>query len=127
MREVEPAGEGLSTNENIDFPVFDDIVEAGKVVVFIVITVKTSDFSFGKELFEFGFEKLGAKTFMDDAGMMTIRATRGDFLLVATDVTTEHVGIGVEDHGEEAVRAEGLPAAFFADGKRGGAAAIVKN
>ena len=45
---------------------------------------------------EFGFEELGAKTFVNDAGMFAIWARRGDFGVESTGVAYELVGIRVE-------------------------------
>ena len=50
----------------------------------------------GKEFLELGFEELGAKTFVDDAGMFAIWTRRGNFGTVATGMTYEFVGIRVE-------------------------------
>jgi len=56
---------------------------------------------------------------------VTVWAGGGDFFCVAAGVAEERVRVGVEGEGEETVGAEGLPAAFFAESERGGAAAVV--
>lgn len=64
---------------------------------------------------------------MDDVGGVTFGADVGDFGGVATGVTEERIGVGVESQGEETGGTEGLPTAFFADSEGRGAAAVVKN
>ena len=46
---IEPAGEGLGANEEVNFTSFDFLIEISKVVRVFVVTIKTSDSSFWKE------------------------------------------------------------------------------
>ncbi len=46
---------------------------------------------------------------------------------MTAEVAGEDVFFGVEGHGEVAIWAEGLPAAIFADGERGRAAAVMED
>lgn len=64
---------------------------------------------------------------MDDVWGVAFWARMGEALRVATDVADEGKGVGMEGEGKETFWAEGLPAAFFTEGERGGAAAIVEN
>ncbi len=124
---IEAAGEGLGADEEVELAGFDGLIKFGEGSGFGVVAVKTGDFGFGKEDGEFGFEEFSAEAFMDDAGVMAGGAAGGDFGFVAADVATEDVVVGVEGEREVAIGAEGLPTAFFADGERGRAAAIVED
>ena len=64
---------------------------------------------------------------MNDAGMMTIRTSRGNFRSMSAGMADEIIGIRVESKREKTVRAEGLPATVLTDSKRGGATTVVKN
>ena len=64
---------------------------------------------------------------MDDVWGVAFWAGMGKALSVAADVADEGKGVGMEGEGEETLWAEGLPAAFFTESERGGAAAIVEN
>lgn len=127
MREIETAGESLGADEDVDAAGFDGIVEGGEVVGFGIVAVETGDFGVREELGELGFEELGAETFVNDINMLAAGAGGGGFLSVAADVAVQGVSVGVEGHGQVAIRAEGLPAAFLAEGERGRAAAIMKD
>ncbi len=124
---VEAAGEGLGADEDVNIAVFHGVVEAGEVVGFLVITVETGDAGDREETLKFRFEELGAETFVDDAGAAATGTAGGDFFFVTTDMAREGVGIGVEGHWEVAFGTKGLPATFFAECNRGGAATIMKN
>lgn len=127
MREVEPAGESLGADEDVDVAGFDGIVEGGEIVGLGIVAVETGDFGVGEEFGELGLEELGAEAFMNDIDVLAAGAGRGDFLSVAADVTVQGIGVGVEGHGQVAIWAEGLPAAFLAEGERGRTAAIVED
>lgn len=127
MRQIEAASEGLGADEDVDFAGFDGIVKIGEVIMFIIIAIEAGDFAIWVELFELGFEELGAEAFVNDAGMVTIRAGRGDFGLVIASMARESIRVGMEDERQETIRAESLPAAFFAKCHRGGTASIMKN
>lgn len=127
MRKVETASESLSADEDVDFARFDFIIEGSERTVFFVVSVKTGYFGVRKEAGKFGFEKFGAEAFMENTGVVTFGAAFGDFFFVTANMTTESIRVGMEGHGQETVRAEGLPTAVFANSNRGGAAAIMKN
>lgn len=127
VRKVKAASEGLSADEDVDVAIFNRFVETGEIFVFIIIAVETSNFGIREELGEFGFEKFGTEALMNDVSVLAAGAARGDFLLMTTEVTVEGVSISVEGHREITIRAEGLPAAFFAESERSGATAVVKN
>lgn len=59
--------------------------------------------------------------------MVTAGASGGNFGFVAAGVADERESVGVEIEWEEATGAEGLPATMVADGKGGGAAAVVED
>ena len=67
MGEVESAGNGLGANDDVGFSRLDGLVLGVQRGGFSVVGVKSSDFGFGKELFEFRFEHFSAKTFVNDA------------------------------------------------------------
>ncbi len=98
MGEVKPTGESLGTDENVNFSGFDLVVEVGEVVIFSIITVKAGDFGGREDNFKFGFQKFGAKTFMNYFRMSAVRAASGDFFGMSTDMTGEGVIIGMESH-----------------------------
>ncbi len=123
--EVETAGDGLSADEDFYVAIFYLVVKGVERIGFFIVGVETSDFGFGEEFFEFGLEEFGAEAFVENAGVVTIGAGGGDFFLVTASVTEERVRVGVESQRQEAVRAEGLPAAVFANSHGGGAAAVV--
>lgn len=56
MREVETAGEGLSADEDVDGASSNFVIEAGEIIVFGIVAIKTGDFGFREECFELGFE-----------------------------------------------------------------------
>ncbi len=56
MRQVEPAGESLGADEDIDFTGFDGLVKFGETAGFFVITIKSGNFSLREEGGEFSFE-----------------------------------------------------------------------
>ena len=114
-RQIKPAGESLSTNKDVDFAGFDVIVEFGEAGFFVVVAIKTGDFGFGEEAGEFGFEKFGAETFVNNAGVAATGAASRDFFFVTTDMTDEKKTVSMERHGEVASWTEGLPATFFTD------------
>ena len=64
---------------------------------------------------------------MNDAGVMTIWAGRGDFRCMSAGMADKIIGVGMEGKREETVRTEGLPATAFANSKGGGATTVVKN
>lgn len=72
--QIESAGEGLCADENVNFARFDGLIEVSKVSVFFVVAVETGDFGIGEEAAELRFEEFGAKTLVDDVGVLTIRA-----------------------------------------------------
>ncbi len=74
MRKIEAASEGLGANEDVDFARFDGIVKIGEIIMLIIVAIEAGDFAIGIELFELGFEELGAETFVNDAGMVAIWA-----------------------------------------------------
>ena len=84
--EVETARDGLSADEDFDVAVFNFVVESVEGVIFFVVGVETSDGDFREEFFKFGFEELGAESFMEDAGVVTIGTRSGDFFLVTAGV-----------------------------------------
>ncbi len=127
MRQVEPPRQSLGANENIDFAGLDGLIKLGETAGFFIITIKSGDFSLRKETDEFGFKQFSAKTFVHNAGMMTIWAARGDFGFVPTEVTSEFISIRVEIHGDVAIRAERLPTAIFANGHWRRTTTIMKN
>lgn len=98
MGEVKPTGESLGTDENVDFSGFDLVVKVGEVVIFSIITVKAGDFGGGEERFKFGFQKFGAKTFMNHFRMSAVGAASGDFFGMSTDMAEEGVVVGMESH-----------------------------
>jgi len=112
---VKAASEGLGANEEVDFAGFDIIIELGETGFFVVVAVEARDGSFGEEARELGFEEFGAKTLMNDARVVAIRAAGGDFFFVAADVAGEEKTVSMEGHGEVTGGAESLPAAFFAN------------
>lgn len=126
-RKIEATSEGLGTDEDVDGTGFHVVVEGGEVFGFFVIAVEAGDFGFREEFEKFGFEELGAKTFMDDARMVTFGAVHGDFFGVTAEVTAQSVIVGVKSEGKITIRAEGLPAAILTNGHRGGTASIMKN
>jgi len=127
MGEIETAGEGLGADEDIDDAGFNVVVEGGEILGFLVIAVKPGDFGLWEESRELGFEKLGTKAFVNNAGVVTLWTACRDFFGVATEVTAQSIIIGVEGQGKVAIRAEGLPAAVLADGHRGRTTSIMKN
>lgn len=127
MGEVKTAGEGLGADENIDGAGFNVVVQGGEIFRFLVIAVKSGDFSLWEEPRELGFEKLGAKALMNNAGVVALWAACGDFFGVAAEVTAQSIIVGVEGQGEVTIRAEGLPTAVLADGHRGRTTSIMKN
>ena len=124
---VEAAGNGLGADEDLDVAGFDVVIESVERVALFVVGVEASDFDFWEEFFKFGFEEFGAEAFVEDAGVVAVGATGRDGFLMAASVAEELVTVGVESEGEETVGAEGLPAAVFAKGEWGGAAAVVVN
>ncbi len=98
VREIEPAGESLGADEDVDIAGFDGIVEGGEVVGLGIVAVETGDFGVGEELGELGFEELGAETFVNNIDVLAAGAGRGDFLSVAADVAVQGIGVGVEGH-----------------------------
>lgn len=125
--EIEAAGEGLSTDKDVDFAGFDVIIELAEAVFLSIVAVEASDLGFREEASELGFKEFGAKTFVDDAGMTATWAASGDFFLVTANMAGEEKAVGMERHGEVAGGAESLPATFLTDSKGGRAAAIMKN
>ena len=124
---VKPAGEGLGADENVDGAGFDIVVERSKTVALLIIAVKTGDFGLREEFRELGFEQLGTKALMNDAGVVTFWAARRDFFGVAAEVTAQGIVVGMESEGEVAVWAEGLPTAILTNGHWGGTTTIMKN
>ncbi len=124
---VEPAGEGLGADEDVDGAGLDIVVERSKAVAFLIIAIKTGDFGLREEFRELGFEQLGTKALMDNAGVVTFWAARRDFFGVAAEVTAQGIVVGVESEGEVAVWAKSLPTAVLTDGHWGGTATIMKN
>lgn len=124
---IETTGEGLGADEDIDGAGFDVVVEGGEILGFLVIAVKPGDFGLWEEPRELGFEKLGAKALVDNAGVVTLWTACRDLFGVAAEVAAQSVIIGVEGQGKVAIRAEGLPTAVFTDGHRGRATSIMKN
>lgn len=88
MRQIEPAGEGLGADEDVNIAGFDIVVECGEVFGFLVVTVKTGDFSLWEEPRELGFEELGAKALVNYAGVVAFWAARRHLFRVAAEVTT---------------------------------------
>ncbi len=113
--EIEPAGEGLSTNKDVDFAGFNVIIEFGEAGFFVIVAIKTSDFGFGEEAGEFGFEEFGAETFVNNAGVAATGAASRDFFFMAADVTGKEETVSMERHGKIASWTESLPATFFTD------------
>ncbi len=99
MGEVETARDGLSADENFDVAVFDFVIESVERVTFFIVGVETSDASFWEEFFKLGFEEFSAEAFVEDAGVVAIRAGGGDFFLVAASVAEEGIRVGVESQG----------------------------
>lgn len=124
---VEAAGESLGADEDVDGAIFDFVIERGEVFGLFVVAVETADGGVGEETREFGLKEFGAKTFVKDAGVVAGGAARWDFLGVAAEVATQGIIVGMESEGEITLGAEGLPAAVFADGERGGTAAVMEN
>lgn len=54
--EIEATSESLGANQNVDFAVFDVLVEAGDGVGFFVITIEAGGTGVRKEVIELGFE-----------------------------------------------------------------------
>ena len=98
MGEIEPAGESLGADKNVDFAGFDFGIEVGEVLTLLIIAIKAGDFGTGEEAGEFGFEQFGTKTFVNNARGIASGAGFGDFFLMATEVTGESVTIGMESH-----------------------------
>lgn len=116
--EVEATGKSLSADKNVDFARFDFRIEAGEVLVFFIIAIEASDDSFREEVFQLGFEKFSPETFVDDVGIATFGAGRGNFGLMPTDMTRENIAVSMKNHGKITVWAKGLPTAFFANSER---------
>ena len=86
--EIEPAGEGLGADEDVNIAGFDVIIEGGEVFRFFIIPVKTGDSGLWEEPRKLGFEELGTKAFVNYAGMMAFWAARRHLFRVAAEVTT---------------------------------------
>ena len=125
MRKVETTRDGLGADNNFYFAGLDLVIESVQGFAFFVVGVEAGDFGFGKKFFEFALEEFGAEAFVEDARVMAVRAGSRDFFLVTASMTEELIAVGVESERQEAVGAEGLPAAFFAKSKGGGTAAVV--
>lgn len=97
--EVETFGDGLSTDDDVDIAVFDGIVKLVERFGLLVVGIKTSDGGFWEEAFEFIFEKLGAKAFVNDAVVVTIWAVARNGGLVAASVTEKLKIVNVESIG----------------------------
>lgn len=124
---VEAAGESLGADEDVDGAIFDLVIERGEVFGLFVVAVETADGGVGEEARKFGLKEFGAKAFVKDASVVARGAVRWDFLGVAAEVATQGIIVGMESEGEITLGAEGWPAAVFADGERGGTAAVMEN
>ena len=127
MRQVEPAGEGLGADEDVNIAGFDIVVECGEVFGFLVVTVKTGDFGFWEESRELGFKELGTKALVNYAGVVAFWAARRHLFRVAAEVATQSIVVGMEGEGEVTIWTEGLPTAIFANGHRSRTTTIMKN
>lgn len=96
MGEIETTGEGLGADEDIDGAGFNVVVEGGEVFGFFVVAVKPGDFGLWEKPRELGFEKLGTKALVDNAGVVAFWAACRDFFGVATEVAAQSIIIGVE-------------------------------
>ncbi len=127
MGQIEPASESLGADENVDSTRLNFLIEASEIVGFLVVAIKTGNFSVRKETSKLGFEKLGAESFVNNAGMMAVWTARRDFFTVSANMTTESVGVSMEDHWQIAFWAESLPTTFLTDSERCGSTTIMKN
>jgi len=127
MRQIEPAGEGLGADEDVNIAGFDVIIEGGEVFRFFIIPVKTGDFGLWEEPRKLGFEELGAKALVNYAGVMAFWAARRHLFRVTAEVATQSIVVGVESEGEVTIWTKGLPAAILANGHRGRTTTIMEN
>lgn len=96
MGEIKTTGKGLGADEDIDGAGFNVVVEGGEILGFLVVAVKSGDFGLWEKPRELGFEKLGTKALVDNAGMVAFWAACRDFFGVATEVAAQSIIIGVE-------------------------------
>ncbi len=85
----------MGADKDVDFARFDGLIEMGKVGIFFIVAIKTSNFGVGKKTAEFGFKEFGAKTFVYDVGVVAIGARGRNFFFVAADMAGEEVAVGV--------------------------------
>ncbi len=122
---VEATRNGLGADDDLDVAVFDFGIERIEGFAFFVVGVKAGDTSLSKKFVQLAFEEFGAKTFMEDRGVVAVGARGRDFFGKAAGVAEEGVSVGVESEGEETVGAESLPTTVFTESERGGAATVV--
>ncbi len=127
VRQIKPAGEGLSADEDVDGAGFNIGIEVSKVLTFFVIAIKTGDFGIRKKAGKFGLKEFRTESFVNDARSLTDRAGFGDLFLVAAEVTSKGIAIGMQGHRQITIGAKGLPAAIFTESERRGAAAVMEN
>ena len=86
----------MGANDDLDVAVFDFRIKDIKGVGFGIVGVETSNTSFGEEFDKFCLEEFGAKTFVNNGRVVTFWARRGDFGGIATGVTEERIGVGMQ-------------------------------
>lgn len=125
--EIETLGNGLGADDDVDVTVSDFVVEGIQGIILLVISVEAGDLGGFKESFQFGFEELGAKTFVEDVWRAAFWTRMWHFFMVTAGVTDELVGVGMEGEWEETIWTEKFFATAFADGKRGRATTIMED
>ena len=124
---IETASDGLGADNDVDFAGFYFVIERIKSFPLFIVSVKTSNSCSFEEFFEFSFKEFCAEAFMNNADRVAFWTGMRDFCIKTARVTEERKRVGVESEREETGWTEGLPAAFFADSERGGAATVVED
>ena len=115
MWQIEPFGDDLRADDNVDRAVVQFAVAFVDRIIVIGVSVKASNFFVRKESGKFCLYALCADAFVDDVGIMTLGAISRHAAAHAADMTRQLVAICVEGEGYGTAGAASLPAAALAE------------
>ena len=115
MWQIEPFGDDLRADDNVDRAVVQFAVAFVDRIIVIGVSVKASNFFVRKESGKFCLYALCADAFVDDVGIMTLGAISRHTAAHAADMTCQLMAVSVKREGYEAAGAASLPAAALAE------------